>query len=358
MSPHYSTTNLGLYIQLPLAEIEDYRGYYYAFLACTTANNSQFEPDRNSGWPVMYLQHKLGGSKKEFVRTRFHGELLGFRTIRTVRNLSMETQRIWLSVEQKIWPLVWRSYIPGTNRSSVQTLRDVADRTERNLVVDLETNLQALEIADAWPPDVFLSSSRISLPAHAGKWCCQYYPGRHVFPPISPGFLAGRHILHGLSLHPNYGFGHHVVALAFQSGMIGGRMLMVFVIMDGLWFLLLTNMGDNESARHCYSQLLGDGDNGSKVWSTIGIPFSLEQQCSISRGRFNLLIEPQVRLTQRTGHVGLKFRVAVTLAPPQGDRISAPTLSVPAKVSRYFRFTDPYADRPDAQWEESDCEMD
>jgi len=52
MKPEYTLTNYGLYIQLPIAPMEDYDGYYYGLLACSTTG----EPETD--WTVIYLHRK------------------------------------------------------------------------------------------------------------------------------------------------------------------------------------------------------------------------------------------------------------------------------------------------------------
>ena len=354
--PQYSMTNLGLYIQLPLAQIEDCPGYYYAFLACSTAGYANFEPDELHEWPVMYLRKKPGGSNKEYERTNLHDDLLGFRT---VRNLRIEVQRILISVDQNIWPLVWRSYVPDSNLSYLPEFSHVTERIGRNLILDMEAHVRGFEIADAWPTGMFLAPSRVALRAHSGKWCCKYSAGQNIYPVNSSKLLGGHHMgsLQTPRLHQNYGNGHHVVALVIQNGIIGRQTLVVLVIMDGLWLISLTNTDDNESARDCYNRLFVDDDNPLKAWHAMLIPFSLEHVCSIGQGRFCVTVaQVESKNPAKLERLeGPRFRVAFFVVPPQEYPELVP---ISPRVTRYLRLHDPHADCPDEKWENSDLDTD
>ncbi|KAH8647240.1 hypothetical protein BX600DRAFT_503403 [Xylariales sp. PMI_506] len=96
--PHYSRTNSGLDIQLPIAPIPKYPGYYYGFLACSTSKDIETIVDSNTEWPVIYL-HQRRTSTKQYTRTSFRDQMTCFKQI---SDLQIQTSHLWLSVHEDI----------------------------------------------------------------------------------------------------------------------------------------------------------------------------------------------------------------------------------------------------------------
>jgi hypothetical protein len=69
--PDYAPTNFGMHIQLPLAPIPGYTGYYLAVLACTRNG-----PEAR--FPIIFLRQVPGAFPRSFMRTSLHNCMMGY----------------------------------------------------------------------------------------------------------------------------------------------------------------------------------------------------------------------------------------------------------------------------------------
>ncbi|KAF2254198.1 HET-domain-containing protein [Trematosphaeria pertusa] len=158
--PDFTTTNFGLHIQLPLAPIPGFEGYYLAFLACTRSFDDISGPRMDlDSWPAIILRRSPGGFPRQFMRTSFQNQMITYA--RLADNEGYDTEPIWISLADDISPLVWKA---SSEELSTHLLSPVSEATNGDTVtLIMERRHRHINIVDAYPHDMFSHGNEVRL---------------------------------------------------------------------------------------------------------------------------------------------------------------------------------------------------
>ncbi|KAL6359898.1 hypothetical protein LRP88_07326 [Fusarium phalaenopsidis] len=170
--PDFVMTNFGLHIQLPLAPIPEFDGYYVAYLACT-ASDQREEHTRDTGarfkqeeeweygddeWVAIFLHRQPGGFPGQFTRTSFKNHTLGRGIIPAVE---YESEPIWVSLNDDISPFLWKS--PGKQISPFLQLPALRFVHNNMVTIIMEQRFRHITILSVYPHEAFSAANKISL---------------------------------------------------------------------------------------------------------------------------------------------------------------------------------------------------
>lgn len=169
--PDFAMTNFGLHIQLPLTPISGLDGYYVAYLACTASDQrrariqdwgSRFTHQEweygDDEWVAIFLHRQPGGFPGQFTRTSFRNYMLGRGIVPTVK---YESEPIWVSLNDDISPLLWKS--SGPQISPFLQLPSFRPDREDVLTIIMEQRFRHITILNVCPSEAFSGANEVSL---------------------------------------------------------------------------------------------------------------------------------------------------------------------------------------------------
>ncbi|KAL2680360.1 hypothetical protein Neosp_007957 [[Neocosmospora] mangrovei] len=169
--PDFVMTNFGLHIQLPLAPIPEFDGYYVAYLACTASDRRQAETQDwgsrfthqeweygDDEWVAIFLHRQPGGIPGQFTRTSLQNHMLG-RGIDA--SAEYESEPIWVSLNDDISPLLWKS--PETQISPFLQLPSFRLDRDDTVTVIMEQRFRHTTILNVYPNEAFSGANEVSL---------------------------------------------------------------------------------------------------------------------------------------------------------------------------------------------------
>lgn len=154
--PDFTTTNYGLYIQLPLAPIPGYEGYYLAFLAC---KRSRGPGEVLNSWPAIILRRLPGSFHRKFLRTSFRNQMITYARLADYQ--SYETEPIWISVADDISPLYWKASIEEPSAHLISPISEATNGDTITLI--MERSHRHINIVDAYPRAMFSQGNEVQL---------------------------------------------------------------------------------------------------------------------------------------------------------------------------------------------------
>ena len=320
MKPDFNPTNYGLHIQLPIAPMKEYPGYFYGFLACSTTGEAE------TGWAVIYLHRKPGCTTPLFTRTSFEGRWTGTRA--ETSHFAVST--VFILLHENIWALQWQPEPSAFPPSKICAISSPTNDMERTVTFALAKTHRNIKVASAYMDDYFTTGNEIHMATFNGSWSMKMEFGQPQFPPIEGTVIAKRIQVENIQLgKKKYGDGRHVAAVVVTNGLgtLGNRMLMVFVMRRGAWLLFLARVSDDVTAGFCRQELLRSKKSPEETSTATGlvsrpswrlspfvgagIPFRYEFHSNLRLGRYSVSVEREICL----GYNTLAFRITIGLRP-------------------------------------------
>lgn len=154
--PDFAMTNFGLHIQLPLAPISGFEGYFLALLACTTSFDARENLD---SWPAISLRRVPRGFPRQFMRTSFRNQMIHY--CRLPNNYDFDTEPIWVSSGDDVSPLFWK--YPDEGPSPPLLLPVSESSKEDTVTIIMERRQRYITIDSAYPPEQFSHGNEVQL---------------------------------------------------------------------------------------------------------------------------------------------------------------------------------------------------
>jgi hypothetical protein len=162
--PDFAQTNFGMHVQLPLAPVSGFSGYYIGFLACTR------KADLPADWqvvkerlhlppeaklPFIFSRRVPGGLPRQFMRTSIQNRMMGYGN---PADHECELEPIWISLKDDVTPLVWTPLV-GQTPLQIPHINKAKDL----VTIIMERHHQNVTIVTAYPPEAFSHGNELSL---------------------------------------------------------------------------------------------------------------------------------------------------------------------------------------------------
>lgn len=310
--PDFAWTNFGLHIQLPISPILEYPGYYYGYLACSPIRETSVETKVvTEKWPAIYLHRESDNRMPRFVRTSFQHCWTGYEP---VNDWKYDTNPLYILLYEDIWPLSMprnMNELPVGSTSATPSSFANSD-PEHTITFVLGKTHRNIEIVDTCPGHHSTPSNEFSMQVFPGTWAIRKEFGRITFPNAQYGVWAKILNISRLK-YVERQQSRRLFIFIVDGGIVSGRVVMVFAMGKGLWYLFLWEAQDGLDANAYREALTHEGFVPTVPFSAstfLSIPFNLESDDVAARvGSYFI----KVKRVTRLGYHNLAFCVTVGL---------------------------------------------
>ena len=253
--PDFAPTNFGMHIQLPLAPVPEFNGYYIGFLACTSkadphvnwrAVKKDLHLPPEAKLPFIFLRRVPGGFPRQFMRTSIDNCMMGSGN---PTDYECELEPIWISLMDDITPLVCKPLV-GQLPSPSDILVPMG-KAEDLVTIIMERRHHNLKIVTGYPPETFSRGNELTLK------------------------MAGT-------------AAQTLRVMIIQNKRGRGDVAIVFFLIGSNLCLACSQTLANDDAERVYNRILAEG---TTFTGFLSIPFNSYGESSMYRGGFFISLE-------------------------------------------------------------------